>query len=99
MRKLSLLLLAGLWLGASPVTANAQEVGHAQGEVRKVDKDAKKVTLRHGPIEELKMPGMTMVFVAQDAALLSRVKVGDKVRFTADKAGGAIMVTDIQPAP
>jgi len=48
MRKLSLLLLAGLWLGASPVTANAQEVGHAQGEVRKVDKDAKKVNLGVG---------------------------------------------------
>ena len=99
MRKLSLLLLAGLWLGASPVTANAQEVGHAQGEVRKVDKDAKKVTLRHGPIEELKMPGMTMVFQVQDKALLDKVKAGDKVKFTAiQSAGGAYTVTSIEPA-
>jgi Cu/Ag efflux protein CusF len=92
MRKLSLLLLAGLWLGASPVTANAQEVGHAQGEVRKVDKDAKKVTLRHGPIEELKMPGMTMVFQVKDPKMLDQLKEGETIRFVTTREGGAFVL-------
>lgn len=68
------------------------------GEVRKIDKEAKKLTLRHGPIANLEMPGMTMVFQVQNAALLDPIKVGDKVRFAADKVGGAIMVTRIELA-
>ena len=67
-----------------------------EGEVRKVDKEAKKLTLRHGPIANLGMPGMTMIFQVQDPAVLDRVKAGDKVRFAADKVGGAFMVTQIE---
>jgi len=70
----------------------------SDGEVRKVDKEAKKVTLRHGPIANLEMPGMTMVFQVKDSALLDPLKVGDKVKFAADKVGGAFMVTRIEPA-
>lgn len=66
------------------------------GEVRKVDKEAKKLTLRHGPIANLEMPGMTMVFQVQDAALLEHVKAGDKVKFAADKIGGLFTVTRIE---
>ena len=69
----------------------------ADGEVRKVDLENKKITLKHGDIKNLDMPGMTMVFQVKDAAMLDKVKVGDKVRFSAEKAGGAIVVTDIQP--
>lgn len=68
----------------------------ADGEVRKVDKDAQKLTLRHGPIDNLGMPGMTMVFQVQDPAVLDRVKAGDKVRFAADKIGGTFTVTRIE---
>lgn len=68
------------------------------GEVRKIDKEAKKITIKHGEIKNLDMPGMTMVFQVKDGALLDTVKVGDKVKFIAEKAGGAIVVTDIQPA-
>lgn len=70
----------------------------AEGEVRKVDKDARKITLRHGPIPNLDMPAMTMVFQVKDPALLDQVKAGDKIRFAADKAGGAYVVTSIEPA-
>ena len=70
----------------------------AEGEVRKVDKDAKKLTIRHGPIANLDMPAMTMVFQVADAAMLDRVKAGDKVRFAAAKAGGAYTVTKIELA-
>ena len=70
----------------------------SEGEVRKIDKEAKKITLKHGDIKNLDMPGMTMVFQVKDAALLDKVKVGEKVRFTADKADGVIVVTSIEAA-
>ena len=67
-----------------------------EGEIRKVDKDNKKITIKHGEIKNLDMPGMTMVFQVKDPAMLDKVKTGDKVRFKAEKANGAIVVTDIQ---
>lgn len=70
----------------------------SQGEVRKVDKENKKITLRHGEIKNLEMPAMTMVFQVKDPAMLDAVKQGDKVQFKAEKAGGALVITDIQPA-
>ena len=83
--------------------ANAQATQAAgqeltDGEVRKVDMETKKITIRHGPIQNLGMPPMTMVFQTSDPALLGKVKSGDKVRFTAEKTGGAFVVTHIEPA-
>lgn len=69
-----------------------------EAEVRKVDKDNKKITLKHGAIKNLDMPPMTMVFGVSDAALLDKVKEGDKVRFTATGEGGKYSVTELQPA-
>jgi len=68
------------------------------GEVRKVDKDAKRITLKHGPIENLEMPAMTMVFQVKDAAMLEQVKAGDQVKFRAEKVGGAFTVVRIERA-
>ena len=68
----------------------------AEGEVRKVDKDAKKITIKHGPLQKLDMPAMTMVFQVKDPALLEKVKVGDKIRFDAEKVGGGFVVTNIE---
>ena len=70
----------------------------AEAEVRKVDKDAAKITLKHGEIKNLEMPAMTMVFQVKDKAMLDKVKAGDKVRFAADKVGGAFTITQIEPA-
>jgi Cu/Ag efflux protein CusF len=71
----------------------------ADGEVRRVDKDAQKLTIRHGPLPNLDMPtAMTMVYRVKDAALLEKVKSGDKVKFQAEKANGAFTVTAIEPA-
>ena len=67
-----------------------------EGEVRKVDKDAGKVTLRHGPIESLGMPAMTMVFRVVDPRMLDQVKEGEKVRFTAVRLNGAITLTSVE---
>ncbi len=69
-----------------------------EGEIRKVDTDNKKITIKHGLIKNLDMPGMTMVFQVKDPAMVDRVKQGDKIRFRAEKLNGAIVVTDIQPA-
>ena len=70
----------------------------ADGEIRKVDMENKKITIKHGEIKNLDMPGMTMVFQVKDPAMLDKVKAGDKVRFKAEKTGGAIVVTDIEAA-
>ncbi len=78
--------------------AGASAATMADGEVRKVDKDAGKITLKHGPIKSLDMPPMTMVFQVKDRALLDKVKAGDKVRFTAEQNAGAYVVTGIEPA-
>ena len=68
----------------------------AEAEVRKVDKDAKKVTLKHGPIKSLDMPGMTMVFQIKDAALFDKFAVGDKIMFTAEQQQGAYVMTSVE---
>ena len=68
------------------------------GEVRKVDKDARKITLRHGEIKQLEMPAMTMVFQVKDPAMLDKVKTGDKVKFKAENNGGALTLTEIEAA-
>ena len=78
--------------------AEAPSAAMADGEVRKVDKDAGKVTLKHGYIRSLDMPPMTMVFQVQDRAVLDRLKAGDKVRFAAEEKAGAYVVTAIELA-
>lgn len=76
----------------------AAKPGMTDGEVRKIDKDAGKLTLKHGEIKNLDMPGMTMVFQVKEPALLDKVKVGDKVKFRAEKAGSGYVVTVIEAA-
>ena len=69
-----------------------------EGEVRKIDKPAEKVTLRHAPIANLGMPAMTMVFKVADPKMLDELKEGDKIRFSADRLNGAITVIGIEAA-
>jgi Cu/Ag efflux protein CusF len=78
--------------------AQAPSAALADGEIRRVDKEAKKLTIKHGPIPSLDMPAMTMVFQVKDAAMLERVKAGDKVKFQAEKQGGQYTVTKIEAA-
>ena len=79
--------------GGPAMTASADM---SEGEVRKIDMETKKITLRHGEIKNLGMPGMTMVFQVKDPAMLDKVKAGDKVRFSAEKLNGALVVTNIE---
>ena len=107
----SLLIGAMLSLAAlMPLSATAQASGDAgraattaaasmtDGEVRKIDKDAGKITIKHGDIKHLEMPGMTMVFTAKDKALLDKAQAGDQIRFMVINEGGKMVVTAIEPA-
>jgi Cu/Ag efflux protein CusF len=94
MRKFTVALAALVALGA-PVLASSHL---ADGRVTKIDKGRGKLTLRHGPIKALDMDSMTMVFRVQDPKMLERVKVGDKVKFEAERVNGQLTVTKIEKA-
>jgi len=68
------------------------------GEVKKVDKDTGKLTVQHGPLVNLNMPGMTMAFKVQDPAVLDQVKAGDKIRLRVERVNGAFTVTKLEAA-
>lgn len=68
----------------------------SHGEIRKVDLAAGKLTIKHGPLENLGMEAMTMVFKVKDATMLSQVKVGDKIDFVAEEVNGALTVVKLQ---
>ena len=84
-------------LAAAPSMAQPAAAEMTEAEVRKVDKDTRKITLKHGEIKNLDMPPMTMVFNVADPGVLDRIKAGDKVRFRASNEGGKMTVTEIQP--
>ena len=93
--------LGGLtpWLATAasePVAAEqpAAASGYTEGELKKIDTDQSKITIKHGPIDNLGMPGMTMVFRA-DPAVLAKFKAGDLVRFKADRVDGSLKVTEL----
>lgn len=100
-----LAIAPGLWMSVdAPAQEKAaeslQHPAHStemsDGVIRKIDRENKKITLRHGEIKNLEMPPMTMVFQVKDPALLDKVKPGDKVKFRAEKSAGAFVVIDIQ---
>ena len=89
-------LLAAAALAAFAASALAQDADMTEGEVRKVDKAQSKITLKHGEIKNLDMPGMTMVFQVKDKAMLDKLAPGDKVKFKAVNEAGKFTVTDLQ---
>ena len=80
----------------TPAASEEAPSAMSEGEVRKVDKNAKKITIKHGELKNLDMPPMTMVFQVKDPSLLDQVKTGDKINFIADKIGGQFTVTRIE---
>lgn len=91
---LSIGALTGAW--AQQSAPAAQVAAMTAGEVRKVDTEQGKITLRHEAIASMDMPPMTMVFRAEKPELLKGLKAGDKVRFHAESKAGAMVVTHIQ---
>ena len=84
--------------GDAKKEATTPSANLVNGEIRKVDTGTKKITIKHGEIKNLDMPGMTMAFKVKDPAMLNQVKAGDKVRFKVEKTNGALVVTEFQPA-
>jgi Cu/Ag efflux protein CusF len=86
--------------GAEAGVANEAPASAAlvEGEVRKIDKEAGKITLRHGEIRNLNMAAMTMVLRVQDPAMLDALNVGDKVMFAAERMHGAVTIVQMQKA-
>ena len=82
----------------TPGVAAAAAAKLSEGEVRKVDKVGGKLTLKHGPLENLDMPPMTMVFRVREAAMLDQVKSGDRIRFLAERVNGVFTVTQLKVA-
>lgn len=108
--KLALALLVGLGIAPPGIAQDAHKGHHgaaadtaaasqmAAGEVKKIDKGAGKITIKHGRIYRLDMEPMTMVFRVSDPKMLDQVKVGDKIRFDADKVKGALTVVKMEAA-
>ncbi len=72
------------------------KAGMSHGEVRKVDLAAGKLTIRHGPLENLRMDAMTMAFKVKDPAMLSQVEAGDSIDFVAEEVDGALTVMKLE---
>ena len=88
-------------LATLAATALLSLAAHAQsvdGEVKRIDPDSGKVTLKHGEIKNLDMPAMQMSFRVADPAWLKTLQVGDKVKFDAAKVNGQFTITAITVA-
>lgn len=91
-------LVLALTLSIAPQSVLAQ-VDLIDGQVTRIDQSAGKITIKHGPAKRLGMEqGMTMVYKAQDPAMLKAVKAGDKIKFDASQVNGQYTVTKIEKA-
>jgi Cu(I)/Ag(I) efflux system periplasmic protein CusF len=81
---------------AADSTQAEAPVSMSEGQVKKIDKDAGKITIKHGELKNLDMPPMTMVFRVKDPAMLEQVNAGDSISFVAEKVNGQLMVTRIE---
>jgi Cu(I)/Ag(I) efflux system periplasmic protein CusF len=89
-------IVFALAMGSQSVLAQSALI---EGQVTKIDQSAGKITIKHGPAKKLGMDeGMTMVYKAQDPAMLSAVKAGDKIKFDADQMNGQFTVIKIEKA-
>ncbi len=109
--KLSLIAAAFALAVATPALAQHDHSGHGApaatkaaadvvntGEIKRINKDTKKITIAHGPLKAFDMPAMTMAFGVKDPAMLTKVKQGEKVNFVLEKAGEDLVITRIEAA-
>ncbi|CAN7285833.1 copper-binding protein [Paraburkholderia sp. 22099] len=82
--------------GSAAKQGGDAKAGMSHGEVKKVDTSAGKLTIKHGPLDNLGMDAMTMVFKVKDPAMISQVKPGDKIDFVAEEVDGALTVAKLQ---
>ncbi len=94
-----LITLCALALASTFTLAQVASSDLSAGEVRKLDKESKKVTIKHGPIKNLDMPGMTMVFQVRDQAVLDKMPASGQIKFRVEQLQGAYVVTQVEAAP
>src|SRR6266481_4015618 len=92
-RLISFALIFGLGL---PLAALAQTSRNVDGTVTRIDEAGAKMTIRHGPLKELEMEGMTMVFRVKDASMLKDAKAGDQVKFDVERNQGQLTIIKIE---
>lgn len=80
----------------SPPAAATPAAQWVKAEIRKIDIENNKITLRHEPLTELNMGAMTMVFRVDDASLLKGLAVGDRIKFIPVSRAGQLLVLSIQ---
>ena len=90
-----LLLVASVAQAASQADATKIEATYTEGEVKRVDMSSGKITIKHGFIQNLEMPPMTMVFTVKEKALLNDIAVGDQVRFIVVSDNGKMVITEM----
>ena len=98
MTKRDKIVVAALALGLGVSGVAFAQASLVDGSVQKIDQAGGKVTIKHGAIKNLDMDAMTMVFRVRDPEMLKKVKVGQKVKFEADRVNGQITVTRIEAA-
>lgn len=96
MKKLSTAIALTVMIAVTSGTAALAQSNEVKGEVRKVDKSQGKLTVKHGPIKNLDMDQMTMVFRVKDPKMLDSLSEGDQVLFGADRVNGQITITTIK---
>lgn len=92
---LALSSVSGAYAQSEPATTTASN-SMSSGEVKKVDKSAGKVTIKHGPLKNIRMDAMTMVFRVKEPSMLEQVKAGDKINFVAEEPNGQLTVTKLE---
>lgn len=87
----------GMDHGQTGMDHGQMQMPEVEAEVRRIDKDNGKVTLRHGAIKNMDMPPMTMVFNVRDKSVLDGLAAGDKVLFTAVNENGQMLINTLKP--
>lgn len=84
-----------------PGMGDAKQAATASGTgtVTALNAANRKVTFDHGPIPDINWPAMKMEFPVAPSVDLSKVKTGDKVRFTLSGSGNSYTVQSISPSP
>ena len=90
--------MGNMQMAASNTSAMPMAGAMADGEIKKIDIKAQTITLKHGPIKSPEMPAMTMSYPVKNPALLDKIKVGDKVKFSAEMRENALIITAIELA-
>lgn len=80
----------------APATATATAAALSEGEIKKVDRQARRITIKHGPLANLNMPPMTMAFKVSDDSQIDSLNTGDRIKFVAGRQGAAYVVSRVE---